>query len=114
MKYASEGFAKSLLTVMDDFQRMVKSISETSKVSTLKDGISMVKSKFDKVLIENGIIAFESINKPFDTDYHEALMNKESDEVDEGIVLEEFEKGFKYHDRIIRHAKVIVSKAKSK
>ena len=71
-----------------------------------------MKNKLEKTFEENGIIAFESIGFQFDPELHEALMSQESDECDEGTILNEFEKGYKYHDKILRHAKVIVSKAK--
>jgi len=107
-KYAGESLVKDLLPALDDFTRTIDSINEESP---LKDGILLVMSKLEKTFEENGIKAFDSIGSEFDPDLHEALMNEESEE-EEGIVLNEFEKGFKYHDKILRHAKVVVSKAK--
>ena len=70
----------------------------------------MVKSKLDKAFNENGITVLDSVGEVFDPDLHEALMNQESEDHDEGTIISEFEKGYKYHDRIIRHAKVVVCK----
>ena len=73
---------------------------------------SVTNLDIHKALEENGIIAFDSIGNEFDPELHEALMSQESEEEDEGIILNEFEKGYKFHDKILRHAKVVVSKAK--
>ena len=108
-KYAGESFIKGLLPIIDDFSRTIESIKEDS---SLKEGVLLVKNKLEKTFEENGIMAFESIGFEFDPELHEALMSQESDECDEGTILNEFEKGYKYHDKILRHAKVIVSKAK--
>ncbi len=106
-KYASESFIKDLLPIVDDFERTIESIEEKSPI---KDGILMVKSKLEKAFNENGITVLDSVGETFDPDLHEALMNQESDDHDEGTIISEFEKGYKYHDRIIRHAKVVVCK----
>ena len=60
-------------------------------------------------LKEQGIEVYESLGKEFDTKYHEALMTKRSKK-QSNVIIEEFEKGYKYYDRVIRHAKVVVSK----
>jgi molecular chaperone GrpE len=106
-KYAAESFIKDLLPIIDDFARTIESIEEKSP---LNDGILMVKSKLDKAFNENGITVLDSVGEVFDPDLHEALMNQESEDHDEGTIISEFEKGYKYHDRIIRHAKVVVCK----
>ncbi len=113
IKYSCEAFASSILPVLDDLDRTIASTPVTkSGKNPLLEGIVMVRDKFDKLLQENGIRPFESVGVKFDTELHEALMSRESGEADEDTILEEFEKGYKYHDRVIRHAKVIVSKAK--
>ncbi len=113
VKYASEDFAKSLLPVIDDLQRTVDSIANDNEAmdqQKVLDGILMIQDKFHKTLKDNGIKAFDSVGEAFDPEMHDALMSREDDEYPENTVLEEFEKGYMYHDRIIRHAKVIVSK----
>ncbi len=108
-KFAGESLVKDLLPVLDDFSRTIDSIKEDGPV---KDGVNLVKSKLEKTLEENGIKAFDSIGNEFDPELHEALMSQESEDKEEGIILNEFEKGYKFHDKILRHAKVVVSKAK--
>ncbi len=108
-KYSGESLIKDLLPIIDDFSRTIESVKEES---LLKDGILLVKNKLQKTFEENGINSFDSIGTKFNPELHEALMSQESDECDEGIILNEFEKGYKYHDKILRHAKVVVSKLK--
>ena len=108
-KYMGESFIKELIPVIDDFSRILDS---TKEESPLLEGIKLVKSKLDKLFEENGVKSFESVGDTFDPELHEALMSQESENKKNGIVLSEFEKGYRYHDKILRHAKVVVSKAK--
>jgi molecular chaperone GrpE len=108
-KFAGESLVKDLLPALDDFSRIIESIQEDSPI---REGVILVKSKLEKTFEENGIISFESTGNDFDPELHEALMSQETDDSKEGIILNEFEKGYKYHDKILRHAKVVVSKAK--
>ena len=108
-KYAGESFIKELIPVIDDFSRILDS---TKEESPLLEGIKLVKSKLDKLFEENGVKSFESVGDTFDPELHEALMSQESENEENGIVLSEFEKGYRYYDKILRHAKVVVSKAK--
>ncbi len=107
-KYSGEKIIKDILPVLDDLHRTVEVESSENENSLIK-GIKLIINKLDKVLEDNAISPFNSINEKFDPEFHEALMNEDSDK-DDGIVLKEFEKGYKYHDKIIRHAKVVVSK----
>ena len=67
-------------------------------------------SKLDKTLEEQGIVVFDSIGQDFDPELHEALMSEKSDKGD-NVILKEFEKGYNYNDKILRHSKVVVSKS---
>ena len=91
-KYAGESFIKELIPVLDDFSRTLDS---TREESPLLEGIKLVKSKMEKLFEENGVNSFESVGDIFDPELHEALMSQESEDTDDGIVLSEFEKGYK-------------------
>ena len=71
-----------------------------------------IVSKVNKIFEEHGIVSFDSIGNTFDPEIHEALMNQETEHEEDGVILSEYAKGYKYHDKILRHAKVVVSKAK--
>ncbi|PJA98897.1 MAG: nucleotide exchange factor GrpE, partial [Ignavibacteriales bacterium CG_4_9_14_3_um_filter_30_11] len=68
-----------------------------------------VYEKLIKVLTEQGIKKIEAVGKPFDVEYHEAIMQRKEEGVEPHIVLNEIETGYIYKDRVIRHTKVIVS-----
>ena len=107
LKYDGVDFVVSLLPILDDIDRTLN-LKELKSNKTIFDGINMIRDKINKTLEEKGIKTYISLNKSFDTEYHEALMMKKSKKKS-GIILEEFEKGYLYHDKVIRHAKVIVS-----
>ena len=107
LKYEGYDFFKNLLSVLDDIDRTLK-IEDVKNRKSIFDGITMIKNKILSFLDTHNIISFESINKKFDPDLHEALMVKKSSKKSD-VIIEEFEKGYKYKDKVLRHAKVIVS-----
>ena len=107
IRYSGEEIILSLLPVLDDMQRTVDNIENTDEES-VKEAIQLVQVKLSKILKEKAIEPLQSIGEKFDPDYHEALMSEPGEEED--MILKELECGYKYHDRIIRHAKVVVSK----
>ena len=107
LQYDGESLVVGVLPVLDDLDRTL-SIKELKKLKNIYSGIKMIKDKINKVLDEKGIKSYESVGEEFDTNFHEALMMKKSKKKS-GLILEEFEKGYLYHDKVIRHAKVIVS-----
>ena len=107
LQYDGESLVVGVLPVLDDLDRTL-SIKELKKLKNVYSGIKMIKDKINKVLDEKGIKSYESVGEEFDTNFHEALMMKKSKKKS-GLILEEFEKGYLYHDKVIRHAKVIVS-----
>ena len=95
-------------SVLDDLQRI---ISTETKVEDkiLKEGVDLIISKMLKAFENQGIVSFDSVGHDFDADLHEALMSEDSDK-GEDVILKEFEKGYMYNDKVLRHAKVVVSK----
>jgi len=109
-RYAGETIITELLTVLDDFDRMMKTWDDKHDVDTLGKGVELVYGKFRKVLAEQGLKEIESLGKPFDVNLHDALMQIESDKLEADTVANEIEKGYFLKDKVIRHAKVAVSK----
>ena len=105
-KYEGKKIFVSILPILDDIDRVlaIKEIKEQSVV----DGINLIKSKFVSSLKEYGVVPYDSQGKEFNPDYHEAIMMKKIKK-SKNIVIEEFQKGYMYHDKVLRHAKVIVS-----
>ena len=109
LKFGGEGLAKALLPILDDLHRTLETDGKT-KARTILEGVELIMLKLDKTLVDQGIIAFDSVGQDFDPDRHEALMSEDSDK-GEDVILKEFEKGYMYNDKILRHAKVVVSKS---
>ena len=108
LKYGGEGLAKALLPISDDLHRTLETDRKT-KSRTILEGVELIMSKLDKTLEEQGIVVFDAIGQDFDPELHEALMSEKSDKGD-NVILKELEKGYRYNDKILRHAKVVVSK----
>ena len=98
----------SFLPIIDDLERMLND-KNTSDKTVVLDGVSMIDAKFRKILNNYEIEPFISKGKVFNPELHEAIMSQKS-EKKENIIIEEFEKGYKLDEKIIRHSKVIVSK----
>ena len=112
-RYQGFNLIKDLLPVLDDIDRTINFNSEGNNKSVL-EAVNMINSKMKAILSKYSIETFESANKDFDPNFHEALLESESKEIKKGKIIEEYEKGYLYHDKIIRHAKVVVSKGKGK
>ncbi|MEE9450677.1 MAG: nucleotide exchange factor GrpE [Ignavibacteriaceae bacterium] len=109
LSFAAESFITKILPVIDDFERSLDHISDTDSAEAIKEGIMLVYDKLLKILDEQGVKKIDSVGKPFNVNYHDALMQIKDDTVPAHTVVEEIEKGYMYKDKVIRHAKVIVS-----
>jgi len=109
LRYSGEGLAKAFLPILDDLHRTLETEGKTN-ARTILEGVELIITKLDKTLADQGIKAFDSVGQNFDPDRHEALMSEDSDK-GEDVILKEFEKGYMYNDKILRHAKVVVSKS---
>ena len=107
-KYAGEELAKAILPILDDLHRTLESDGK-GKARSILEGIELIVAKLDKTLEDQGIVPFDSVGEVFDPEFHEALMSEKSNKGD-NVILKEFEKGYKYNDKILRHSKVVVSK----
>lgn len=109
LKYAAESLIIKLLPVIDDFERSLVHIKDAKEVESIKDGVKLVYDKLMKILEDQGVKPIESLGKPFDVHFHEAVLQRKDDNVEPHTVIDEFEKGYLYKDRVIRHTKVAVS-----
>jgi len=109
IKYSAFSFILKLLPVMDDFERSLDHIEEAKDIEALKAGLKLVYEKLSKALDAEGVKKINAVGKPFDVNFHEAILQRKDDSVKPYTVLEEIEKGYLYKDKVVRHAKVIVS-----
>ncbi len=109
IKNANEGLIASLIPILDDFSRSMKSGREVKEHESFFRGVELIYNKFIKLLESHGLAPFESVGKPFDVEYHDALLQMPRADVPPHTVVEEIERGYRLFDKVIRHAKVIVS-----
>lgn len=109
-KTAGEDIFKSLIPIMDDFERAKKSMEETQDYQSLKEGVDLIFNKFLSVFKSNGLEPMESpIGKDFDSELHEAVTQIPAPEEKlKGKVVDEIEKGYILKEKVIRYAKVVV------
>jgi molecular chaperone GrpE len=111
VRFATESLIDDLLPVLDDFERSLKHGRESKESDALLKGVELIYLKLVKVLEGRGVKAFETVGKEFSVDYHDALMLMPREDLPPHTVIEEVEKGYMLNDKVIRHAKVVVSSA---
>ena len=110
-KSAHADLMLELLPVMDDFDRAMKSFEDVNDAESIKEGIDLIKNKFQKTLERKGLQCMEAQGKDFDTDFHEAITEIPAPSEDlKSKVVDVVEKGYTLNEKVIRYAKVIVGK----
>lgn len=107
--YAGERVINELLPVLDDFDRTMESFEKSHDKDALKKGIDLVFAKFSSVLEKQGLKVMNSDGMKFDVNLHEAIMQQPDESKDPETVLNTVEKGYFLKDKVLRHAKVVVS-----
>ena len=100
---------KKLLPVVDNFERGFKSITDDEKETPFAKGMDMVYKQMIKMLEDLEVKPIEAVGLEFNPDFHNAVMHVEDESAGEGIIVEEFEKGYTYRDTVIRHSMVKVA-----
>tara|TARA_B100000676_G_scaffold290468_1_gene323969 strand:- start:658 stop:1185 length:528 start_codon:yes stop_codon:yes gene_type:complete len=108
LQYDGENVIVGFLPIIDDLNRMID--SEDASNDSLLDGIDLVKNKIAKFFEKLNIEPFGEHGDKMDTDIHDAMLTQSDEKYEDDIILEVFEKGYTYRDKVIRHAKVIVNK----
>ncbi len=111
LRYSGEELIKNLIPVFNDLDRILIESKKIKDVSKVVEGIELVNNKLYNTLNNLNIVKFDSLSEFFDPEFHDAIMMRKSKD-EKNIIVEEFEKGYKYHDKVIKHAKVIVSEGK--
>lgn len=109
IKSAGADVITSLLPVLDDFDRAIRSFETTQDINAVKEGVQLINNKLNNILTQKGLTAMNAKGNVFDADLHEAITNVPTeDESQKGTVMDEVEKGYYLNDKVIRHAKVVV------
>ena len=112
IKYANESLIEKLLPIVDNFEAALTAANapQSGNTDSLRVGINMIHSQLKNFLSENGIEEIDAAGKPFDPNLHEAVSQRATDEVPEGHVAQQMRKGYRFRDRLLRPAMVVVAK----
>jgi len=108
-KYRAQSLVTDLLPALDNFERALKVEVDDEKAKSILQGVEMVYRSLVEALKKEGVEAIESVGKPFDPHVHQAVMQVEDSNYEPNTVVEEFQKGYKLKDRVIRPAMVKVN-----
>ena len=112
LKYAEENIIKELLPSLDNFERAIEQGKNSDDVAALLEGVELTQKGLLSALEKYGLKPIESMGEPFDPNYHEAMGMEASDQMPPQHVMQVYEKGYMFKDRLIRAAKVVVSMGK--
>lgn len=110
IKSASEKALHGILPIVDDFERGLEAMKDSTDAEAVKEGMVLIYNKFIQYLADNGVKAMEVAGVPFDTELHEAVAMIPAENDDEkGKVKDTVLKGYMLNDKVLRHAKVVVA-----
>ncbi|MEA1967939.1 MAG: nucleotide exchange factor GrpE [Thermodesulfobacteriota bacterium] len=110
-RFANESILKNLLTVVDNLERAILSSKDETDKSVVVEGVEMTLKEILKLFETFNVKPVQAYGNPFDPAFHQAVTQQESDDHPDNTVITELQKGYLLHDRLIRPAMVIVSKA---
>ena len=110
-KAATESLLAKLIPVLDNFEMALAAANSTQapSVESLKTGVTMIYSQFKSAVADTGLEEIDATGQPFDPNFHEAVSQADSTEIPEGHVLQQLRKGYRFRDRLLRPATVIVA-----
>jgi molecular chaperone GrpE len=104
-EYSRAAIVQCILPILDDFERAISAMPDEAVDASWVEGVRMIEKKLRTILESEGLSCIEAIGEPFDPYQHEAVRQ---DSGDEGIVLDEVQKGYKFNDKVIRASQVVV------
>ena len=115
-KFANQSLLRELLPIIDNLELAIKAAAEApdGKDPCLLDGVALTRKEILKVFENFHVEPIDALGKPFDPNFHEAVMREESDEHPENTVVNELQKGYLMHDRLLRPSMVVVAMPKNK
>ena len=103
-----EDVIKSMLAVMDDFERALTAMQSATDVASVKEGVELIQHKMCEALKAKGVSKIEAVGLPLDTDLHEAVAKFPAGDDKKGLVIDVVQQGYKLKEKVIRYAKVVV------
>jgi molecular chaperone GrpE len=114
IKYANKSLLERLVAIIDNFELGLAAAKEQGEQSSIYSGMVLVQKQLNDLLAENGLQPIEAEGKTFDPNVHEAIAHEPSDQFPEGTVLRQTRRGYRFKDRLLRPAKVVVSSGPAK
>ena len=109
IRNGAEGAMRGILPVIDDMERAINAMANSTDADAVKEGIDLIYTKFKKYLDQNGVKEIATNGEEFNTEYHEAITAIPSpDESQKGKIIDTVEKGYTLNDKVLRYAKVVV------
>jgi len=113
IKFANESLLQKLIPVLDNFDAALAAAqnAQGDSVQSLQTGVTMIHQQLRNALVESGLEEVDATGKPFDPNLHEAVSQKETTDVPEGHVVQQLRKGYRFRERLLRPATVVVAKS---
>ena len=112
IRYEGKDVIKSMISIVDDLERLYDAVKNNDDLDkSLKEGMSLIQSNVEKIFSELDVAPFGEAGDLLDSELHDALMVRQEEDKNDNEIIEVFEKGYSYRDRVIRHAKVVVNKS---
>ena len=109
LKYANADIIISLLPVLDNFERVLNKEVENEELKTYLEGFRLIYNGIKDILAKNDVKEIEALGKKFDPNYHQSITTRKDDSKESEIVLEVYQKGYTYKDKVLRPAMVIIN-----
>ncbi len=109
VKYANRSLLEKLVGIVDNFELGLEAAKGESEQSPVYSGMNIVLKQLNDLLVENGLQTIEAEGETFDPNLHEAIAHEPSNQVPEGVALRQVRRGYRFKDRLLRPAKVVVS-----
>jgi molecular chaperone GrpE len=111
-QYATFSLLQKVLPVLDNFEMALAAAQNAKgeKLESLQSGVAMIQQQLKNVLVETGLEEIDAAGQPFDPNFHEAVSQQESADAADGHVLQQLRKGYKFKERLLRPATVVVAK----
>jgi len=112
IKYANESLLQKLIPILDNFEmaQSATQAAQTDAAQSLQTGVNMIYQQLKNALSEAGLEELDATSKTFDPNFHEAVSQQETNDLPEGQVVQQLRKGYKFRDRLLRPASVVVAK----
>ena len=109
LKYANADIIISLLGVIDNFERVINNKTDSEELNSYLEGFRLIYNQVKDILIANDVKEIDAIGKEFDPMFHQSISVRKDETKESGVVLEVYQKGYTYKDKVLRPAMVIIN-----